>query len=328
MFRRQSLVLLLALLPGCTETPEPETPPGAWSQPPRATPPVPMQPSGAQPTEPEQGGTSYGPNSALRVLVSGPSTSKPQRGTGGTYKVKVSLTNDGQGPMTLGSTTMLFAVTREGVDFPCGRSTGAAGPASQPASLARGQTVRFERELPCALPIAGKYEVRAYLRFDQDPSSPPLATELVATLPVEVLPADVPNQYAYGPNPGLVVVVDAKPQTRPLTPEDAKKGLYSVFIDVTNTTKAVVDLKAPRVVFTATRNGQPVKCLPDMAKTTLVGPTLIEPGRTQRYTAPVQCDLTAEGQYELGGFVNFGHAGKGGDTSIGKLTLQVVTETK
>jgi hypothetical protein len=326
MFRRQRFVALLALLSACTSMPDPDAPPppAAWSRPPPPTEPA-FTPAPTPPAA-EEGGTSYGPNPGLRVGVTGPSTTKSQR-TAGSYKVAVSLTNGGAGPMNLGATHMLFAVTREGVDFPCGPSTGATGPASQATTLAPGQTVKFERELPCALPVAGKYEVRAYLRFGQNPSSPPLATELVATLPVEVSPADVPER-PYGPNPGLIVVIDAKPQTRPLTADEAKSGLYSVFLDVTNTTKTVIELKSPRVVFTATRNGQPVKCLPDMARTILVGPTLVEPGRTQRYTAPVQCDLTAEGQYELGGFVNFGHTGKGADTSIGKLTLQVVNESK
>ena len=325
MFRRQRFVAVLGLLPACTSMPDPDTPPpAAWSQPPPQRQgdftPAPTPPA------PEEGGTSYGPSPNLRVAVTGPATTKTQRTAGG-YRVAVSMTNGGAAPMRLGTTTMLFAVTRDGVDFPCAPS-GSAGPASDPSTLAPGQTMKLERELPCALPVAGKYEVRAYLRFGQDPTSPPLATELVGTFPVEVTRPDVANEHPYGPNPGLIVVIDGKPQTRPLTADEAKQGLYSVFVDVTNTTKKPIELKTPRVVFTATRNGQPVKCSPDMAKTILVGPTTVEPGRTERYTAPVQCDLTAEGQYELGGFVNFGHTGKGADTSIGKLTLQVVNEPK
>jgi hypothetical protein len=271
----------------------------------------------------EPAGAAYGPNPALRVVVSGPSTSKPQAGS---YKVSVKLTNGGAQPLTLGPTSVLFAVSRDGVDFACPPGSSTTPAASGPSSLAAGQTITVERELPCALPVAGKYDVRAYLRFGGG-NEPPQASELVATLPVEVPAGDVPNQHAYAPSPGLIVVVDAKPQTRPLTAEEAKKGLFAVFVDVTNTTKSAVELKNPRVVFTATRNGKPVKCSPDMEKTILVGPSVLEPGKTHRFTAPVQCDLTAEGQYELGGFVNFGHAGKT-DASIGKLTLQVVNEPK
>lgn len=328
LVRKQSIELLTATLTmtlaaACGPAPEPQT--ASDPAPTTALPPPPAPPPA--PVIDPSAGPAYGANPALRVAVSGPAQAKPYRSGiagGEPYKVTVKLTNGSNADVPVASPNVFFQVRRDNVEYPCAPTTGTMkSPAGEPAQLSPGQSFTLSREVSCDLPVVGKYEVRAYLRFGAGGAPDP--KELIGTLPVDVVPAAGTAHTPYAEKPGLVVVMSGGSQTRPLTADEAKKGQYSAWIDVTNTTPQPVELKNPKVVFQATREGAKVKCLPDMEKAVLQGPATLEPGRTHRFTAPVQCDLSKEGSYEINGFVSFGEQVKGG-ASTGKLTLMVAKE--
>jgi hypothetical protein len=310
----------LLLLVGCGASVQD---PGMVDVPPAGPPVAAMPQSPPVAAAPSDAGDPYAANPSLRVSVIAPPTSGPLRGEAGGYKLKLKLTNTGSKPISTAGLNLLHAARRGGVDFVCNPELGALKAPDEPTEIAAGKTIMLERDLPCVLPVSGKYEVRTYLRLNANPGQKPEAKELVATYPVEVGALPTAVEYPYPSLPGLIVVITSSAQARPLTLEEAKKGLYNAAIEVTNTSAAPVELKDPRVVFSATRGGQPVKCSPEMAKTVLQGPRMLEPGRTHRFTAPVQCDLTAEGQYDVNGFVSFGNLVKGGDSSTGKLIILV-----
>jgi hypothetical protein len=313
--------LTLAVAAGaCGPAPEPQT--ASDPAPLPAAPPTP-----APPVVDASAGAPYAANPALRVVVSGPATSKPQRGggTGDGYKVTVKLTNGSAADVPVAAPGVFFSVRRDNVEYPCSPTTGTGKHAGEPAQLSPGQSFTLTRELSCEMPVPGKYEVRTYLRFGASPGTPPDSKELVGSIPVEVTPPEGVAHTPYPDKPGLVVVMNGGSQIKPLTADEAKKGLYSAWIDVTNTTAQPIELKNPRVVFSAVRDGNKVKCLPDMEKAVLQGPATLEPGRTHRFTAPVQCDLSKEGRYEVNGFVSFGEQVKGGGAT-GKLLVVVAKE--
>ncbi|MEJ7728165.1 MAG: hypothetical protein WKG00_03035 [Polyangiaceae bacterium] len=315
-----SLTLAIAST-ACGPAPEPMT-----ASDPAPLPAAPPAPAPA-PAVDASAGPPYAANPSLHVVVSGPSTGKVQRGggTGDGYKVTVKLTNASNADVPVAAPGVFFSVRRDNVEYPCSPTTGTGKYPGEPAQLSPGQSFTLTRELSCDMPVPGKYEVRTYLRFGAAAGTPPDRKELVGSIPVEVTAPDGVAHTPYPDRPGLVVVMNGGSQTKPLTADEAKKGLYSAQVDVTNTTAQPIELKNPRVVFSAVRDGTKVKCLPDMEKAVLQGPAVLEPGRTHRFTAPVQCDLTKEGRYEVNGFVSFGEQVKGGGAT-GKLLVVVAKE--
>src|SRR5213075_2351425 len=86
----------------------------------------------------------------------------------GTLPVRLRVKNLGERAARIPRATMSFEVSRDGVRFPCESRDFVP---REPTLIEERETVWLDRELDCALPILGRYDVRSMARFDDDPVS-------------------------------------------------------------------------------------------------------------------------------------------------------------
>jgi hypothetical protein len=203
-----------------------------------------------------------------------------------------------------------FSATREGVTFPCREQAGGSFRAREPRLLAPGQSFVFERDIDCALPLPGSYEIAV------SSAGAPLGTFRLELESGRHAPRPVPAR------PGLFAILSGARAARPMPPEAWARGDYRVVVGVINGSPRPIAVGPGRLAFLVYRTGSPLPCSGQAEPIAL--PDELAPGRMYVVQAPIACAPSAEGKYEIVGHLSLGDGAE--PIEIGRVGLRVTSD--
>lgn len=227
--------------------------------------------------------------------------------------VRIHVKNDGDRVIALTPVEVTFSAARNGVVFPCGTSTWQPK-TRQPERLAPNATFTFEREIDCAMPLPGSYDLEAHVSFGKG---------LSVDRPISFVVLDSPlAPVAYPGRDGIYVTLLGGPYTPPLSEHEWERGVYHVVVAVINAGSTRAPLGEGRLFFLTYRAGSRLPC--SGQSEALPFPAYIEPGSIAKVPSPVACAPSEEGIYEIVG--GFALGAKEPAMQIGRIHLTVSSE--
>ncbi|MFO0675789.1 MAG: hypothetical protein U0169_04605 [Polyangiaceae bacterium] len=260
----------------------------------------------------------------LRAELRGPkgATYDPKAMGPGGRTVSVRLTAEGAAPVTFGSVRFAYRATREGVSFPCREHEGGSFSAREPSSLAPGQSFVFERDLDCALPLVGTYDVEVDVLLGRRPEGGPLSVLRAGSFSFALTRGDRGAPTAVPAVPGLFALAAGTTMSRPMSHERWMRSDHHVLVALVNGGRAPLELPRVRVSFQVFKVGSPVPCGGE-AVPAEVPPTLA-PGATFVLRAPISCAPSQEGTYEIVGRLLLGESEE--PLEVGRVPLRVSSD--
>jgi hypothetical protein len=259
---------------------------------------------------------------ALRVLVSGPPTARylPEVLGAGVLPVTMRVRNVSSEDAVLPRTRLAFRVVRRGVAFPCSEESHPFSTEHEPSIVRPGATVVLRRDLVCAMPVTGRYEVSSHVRFD-DSERPEetgaFATEVTAMAPRGPIP--------YPERPGLFVALSGRSSVQaPAMPVDAATTVpYEALVAFTNTQALAMPLGAIHAAVRIEKDGVAVPCAGEARDIWTHAPDSVAPGRTVIVHVPIPCNLPLDAGYDLVAWTTLGDGPVGEGSQLGPLHFAV-----
>jgi hypothetical protein len=257
----------------------------------------------------------------LSVALSAPATAPyvPSAAGPASPTIALRVTNTAPAAVNVENARVAFMATRQGVAFPCHDHGAGALHDHEPAWLAPGATVKYERALDCAMPALGRYEVAVFLAFGRERSAP---VDRVGAIDLDVVAA---GPGAPRPLPGRAEVQAAlvgEAVARPLPAYAWKRGDFRVHALLVNTGADPIVVGPFRATLKVASKARAIDCAPDLLETRIDAVTL-RPGRPRVFPLAVRCDLESQGDYEIRASLATADAGP---FEIGSLHLQVREE--
>lgn len=258
---------------------------------------------------------------ALRVTVEGVGrgeyNAKALGASGG--RVAIRLVNEGNASADVAGLRARFEVTREGVAFPCADVARPTILTHEPSTLEPGDAFVFERELDCALPLPGRYTVRAFLGFARDRQT--TSSEPVAMFPFELeLEPGTEAPVPFASRRGLRAILTADRVSRPLDAAAWARGDYRVVVAIINGGAERAKVGPGALSFAVRKKGGALFCASESARLELPGE--LPSGATHVAYAPLACAPRQEGEYEVTGYLSLG----GERVAIGRFGLRVTAD--
>lgn len=231
----------------------------------------------------------------------------------------IQVFNHGTSALDVSDFRAHLEATREGISFGCKKEIGPASGEREPSTLAPGASFVFERALDCALPLAGKYDVRVAVSFGQGAYRSPRAvraTTLTVTAPAELAPKAVEGF------PGLYAAIGASARL------DGGKdhGVGRMMLSLVSARKEPTRLPPLRLALRVYRVGQSIPCEDEPVP---LREGVIGPGESRFDPIEVSClGLGVPGSYDVEARLLVPAVGeRAGEREIvlGKLRVDVVT---
>jgi hypothetical protein len=257
----------------------------------------------------------------IRASVRGPSraTYVAEALGAAAQSVSIQLMNTSGQSVNVGRLRVAFSATREGVPFQCKEHQGGRVKDREVSTLAPQQSFVFERDLDCAMPLPGTYEVRTYVALTDAAKGE--RGDFAGAFSLTV--ADSPfAPRPYLPRPGLYAAMTGNRTTAPLLPEAWSRGDYHVVLALVNGSTVPVAAGQARLAFSTYRKGSPLPCSGQTEK--LDFPAELAPGSVHVTQAPVACAPSEEGRYEIVGRLRFDEAGEG--VEVGRVAVKVTRD--
>ena len=231
----------------------------------------------------------------------------------------VVVSNRTSEPVDVSGLRVHLGAAREGVELRCAKEVGPQMGASEPSSLASGESFVFDRELDCALPLVGAYAVRVAVSFGVGAYREPREVRAF-TLTVTALPKVEPREIAG--LPGLWASMGSSNTIAGGVDRDGGRTLLTIV----NSTRKAIEVPRMRLAMRVYRLGDAIPCedTPRVLRT----PAVLGPGDTYDEPIEVSClGLASAGTYDIVARLVVPRGSEGdSEIALGRLRVDVVTD--